>query len=316
MDHASTIQEKRLPSAGHDIPFREAVGVWAKIAALSFGGPAGQIAVMHRILVEEKRWIGEDRFLHALNYCMLLPGPEAQQLAMYIGWLLHRTLGGLVAGTLFVLPGFVAILALSLALRRPRRRAGGRGALLRPQGGGAGDRARSGRAHRPAGAEERRDGGDRGRGLRRHLLLRRALPADHLDGRADRPGWRQGGVRGLQRRRPFRARDRHDVRCRIGAGRRDAGACPPRSRLVAQGGARSACCSGSVPFSRCSLTLGERRRVHPDRGLLQQDGRGHVRRRLRRARLRRAARRSRSTAGSSRARCSTASAWPRRRPAR
>ncbi|MDQ4088330.1 MAG: chromate efflux transporter, partial [Pseudomonadota bacterium] len=86
---------------------------WARIAALSFGGPAGQIAVMHRILVEEKRWIGEQRFLHALNYCMLLPGPEAQQLATYVGWLLHRTKGGLLAGTLFVLPGFVAILALS-----------------------------------------------------------------------------------------------------------------------------------------------------------------------------------------------------------
>jgi chromate transporter len=87
--------------------------VWARIAGLSFGGPAGQIAVMHRILVEEKRWIGEERFLHALNYCMLLPGPEAQQLATYIGWLLHKTRGGLIAGTLFVLPGFVAILALS-----------------------------------------------------------------------------------------------------------------------------------------------------------------------------------------------------------
>jgi len=88
--------------------------VWVKIALLSFGGPAGQIAVMHRILVEERRWISESRFLHALNYCMLLPGPEAQQLATYIGWLLHRTPGGLVAGTLFVLPGFVSILALSL----------------------------------------------------------------------------------------------------------------------------------------------------------------------------------------------------------
>ena len=87
--------------------------VWARIAALSFGGPAGQIAVMHRILVEEKRWIGEERFLHALNYCMLLPGPEAQQLAVYIGWLLHKTKGGLVAGTLFVLPGLIAIMALS-----------------------------------------------------------------------------------------------------------------------------------------------------------------------------------------------------------
>ena len=94
--------------------FGEAVRTWARIAALSFGGPAGQIAVMHRILVDEKRWIGEARFLHALNYCMLLPGPEAQQLAIYIGWLLHRTKGGLVAGTLFVLPGFLAIMALSL----------------------------------------------------------------------------------------------------------------------------------------------------------------------------------------------------------
>ena len=94
--------------------FPEAAWTWAWIASLSFRGPAGQIAVMHRILVEEKRWIGEARFLHALNYCMLLPGPEAQQLAIYIGWLLHRTKGGLVAGILFVLPGFLAIMALSL----------------------------------------------------------------------------------------------------------------------------------------------------------------------------------------------------------
>ena len=98
----------------HGISFADAVRVWLKIALLSFGGPAGQIAIMHRILVDEKRWISERRFLHALNYCMLLPGPEAQQLVTYIGWLLHRTLGGLVAGTLFVLPGFVVILGLSI----------------------------------------------------------------------------------------------------------------------------------------------------------------------------------------------------------
>ena len=98
---------------GHQISLREAIGVWARIAMLSFGGPAGQIAVMHRILVEEKRWIGEERFLHALNFCMLLPGPEAQQLATYIGWLLHKVKGGLIAGTLFILPGLVAIMALS-----------------------------------------------------------------------------------------------------------------------------------------------------------------------------------------------------------
>jgi chromate transporter len=91
----------------------EAFRVWARIGLLSFGGPAGQIALMHRELVERRRWIGEARFLHALNYCMLLPGPEAQQLAIYVGWLLHRTWGGLTAGVLFVLPGFVAILALS-----------------------------------------------------------------------------------------------------------------------------------------------------------------------------------------------------------
>lgn len=97
----------------HGISFGDAVRVWARIAMLSFGGPAGQIAVMHRILVDEKKWIGEERFLHALNFCMLLPGPEAQQLAIYIGWLLHRVKGGLVAGTLFVLPGAVAIMALS-----------------------------------------------------------------------------------------------------------------------------------------------------------------------------------------------------------
>jgi chromate transporter len=99
---------------GAAVSFREAFWLWVKVALNSFGGPAGQIAVMHRYLVEEKRWISESRFLHALNYCMLLPGPEAQQLATYIGWLLHRTWGGIVAGTLFVLPGAVAIWALSV----------------------------------------------------------------------------------------------------------------------------------------------------------------------------------------------------------
>jgi chromate transporter len=92
---------------------REATRTWVRVALLSFGGPAGQIAVMHRIIVEEKRWVSEERFLHALNYCMLLPGPEAQQLATYIGWLMHRTLGGLLAGGLFILPGIICIMVLS-----------------------------------------------------------------------------------------------------------------------------------------------------------------------------------------------------------
>src|SRR6267142_3540220 len=97
----------------HGISLSQAWRVWLRVAGLSFGGPAGQIAVMHRIIVDEKRWISEERFLHALNYCMLLPGPEAQQLATYIGWLMHRTLGGVMAGGLFVVPGIIAIMALS-----------------------------------------------------------------------------------------------------------------------------------------------------------------------------------------------------------
>jgi chromate transporter len=97
------------------ISFGEALGVWMRIGWLSFGGPAGQIALMHRELVERRRWISETRFLHALNYCMLLPGPEAQQLATYIGWLMHRTRGGIVAGALFVLPSQLILVALAWA---------------------------------------------------------------------------------------------------------------------------------------------------------------------------------------------------------
>src|SRR5260370_18774374 len=91
----------------------EALRYWLKLGCISFGGPAGQIAIMHKELVERRRWISEGRFLHALNYCMLLPGPEAQQLATYIGWLMHRTWGGIVAGGLFVLPSVFILIALS-----------------------------------------------------------------------------------------------------------------------------------------------------------------------------------------------------------
>jgi chromate transporter len=93
---------------------RHATAVWARIGLLGFGGPAGQISLMHRELVEARRWVDEGSFLHALNYCMLLPGPEAQQLATYIGWRMHGVAGGIIAGTLFILPGFVSILALSI----------------------------------------------------------------------------------------------------------------------------------------------------------------------------------------------------------
>ncbi|MCA9532106.1 MAG: chromate efflux transporter [Myxococcales bacterium] len=111
---AATPPASREPATPTQVTFGEAVRVWAKIGLLSFGGPAGQVALMHKELVERRKWVDEERFLHALNYCMLLPGPEAQQLATYIGWLLHKTRGGLAAGLLFVLPGFVAILGLSV----------------------------------------------------------------------------------------------------------------------------------------------------------------------------------------------------------
>jgi chromate transporter len=102
-----------LTTAPAPVSFAQAFWYWLKLGFISFGGPAGQIAIMHTELVEQKRWISEKRFLHALNYCMLLPGPEAQQLAIYIGWLMHRTWGGIVAGTLFVLPSLFILIALS-----------------------------------------------------------------------------------------------------------------------------------------------------------------------------------------------------------
>jgi len=114
MSNASSNTGNIANEFGHHVSFGEALKVWLRVAMLSFGGPAGQIAVMHRILVDEKQWVSESRFLHALNYCMVLPGPEAQQLAIYIGWLLHGVRGGLVAGCLFVLPGFLSILLLSI----------------------------------------------------------------------------------------------------------------------------------------------------------------------------------------------------------
>ncbi len=97
----------------HGVSFGDALKFWLRLGFISFGGPAGQIAIMHRALVEEKRWISEKRFLHALNYCMLLPGPEAQQLATYLGWLMHRTWGGVLAGVLFVLPSLFILIGLS-----------------------------------------------------------------------------------------------------------------------------------------------------------------------------------------------------------
>jgi len=105
--------DERSEVEARSVPFKEAFRFWLKLGFISFGGPAGQIAIMHRELVERRRWISEERFLHALNYCMLLPGPEAQQLAIYIGWLLHKTLGGIIAGAFFVIPSIFILLGLS-----------------------------------------------------------------------------------------------------------------------------------------------------------------------------------------------------------
>src|SRR5436309_537903 len=112
---ANSLQERttELSRQGQPPTFREAFRFWLKLGFISFGGPSGQIAMMHTELVEKKRWVDNSRFLHALNFCMLLPGPEAQQLAIYIGWLWHRTWGGIVAGALFVIPSIFILWALS-----------------------------------------------------------------------------------------------------------------------------------------------------------------------------------------------------------
>jgi len=105
-------KDHHVPTVAHP-SFREAFSFWVKLGFISFGGPAGQIAVMHHELVDQKRWVSNERFLNALNYCMLLPGPEAQQLATYIGWLLHRVPGGIIAGVFFVIPSIFILFALS-----------------------------------------------------------------------------------------------------------------------------------------------------------------------------------------------------------
>ena len=158
--------------------FNEALRVWARIGLLSFGGPAGQIALMHRVLVDEKRWIDEPRYLSALNFCMLLPGPEAMQLATYVGWRLHGVRGGLAAGLLFVLPGALLMLALALAYaafgKLPLAEAlfvGVKAAVLAIVVEALLRVAR--RALKGAGRLDHR-----GRGVRRHLRLRRAVSAD------------------------------------------------------------------------------------------------------------------------------------------
>ena len=272
----------------HGIPFGEALRVWARIAALSFGGPAGQIALMHRILVEEKRWIGENRFLHALNYCMLLPGPEAQQLAVYIGWLLHKTKGGLVAGTLFVLPGLLAIMALSW-LYAAFGKVGLVAALF--FGLKAAVLAIVLEAVLRIGRRALRNGVMVALAAAAFvaifvldvpfpLIILGAALIGWLGGRAGLAAFRPGGGHGKIGRQPGRRR-------RQRARRALAGARAAAARVVAQGRRDvSVALADADRAARAEPRRGPR--VQRDRGLLLADGGGHLRRRLCGARLRRA----------------------------
>ena len=206
---------KSLPeisSLSTPVSLGAATRVWLHIALLSFGGPAGQIALMHRVLVDQKKWISERRFLHALNFCMLLPGPEAQQLATYIGWLMHGTLGGLIAGGLFVLPGVAAIMALSVIYASLWRDARHRRRLLRPEGGGACAGRRRDLAARQARVEKSSAQAIAVVAFVCDLLFQRALSADCRRRWADRLLRRSRRLRGL-------------LRLRVGAGERQLAAC-------------------------------------------------------------------------------------------
>ena len=281
------IADRRRVVPAHGVSFREAFWVWLRVAALSFGGPAGQIAVMHRILVEEKRWVSECRFLHALNYCMLLPGPEAQQLATYIGWLMHRTPGGIMAGGLFVVPGLVSIMGFSCiyAALRPCRLVaalffGLKAAVLAVVLQAVvrvGSRALKNTSMVGIAAV----------GVRLHLLSRRAVPADHHRGRPHRLSRHPGGLPAFQ----------------VGGGHGAAGKggseadsllgedLPAHARPPSPepGVPPSGASCGWRRSRRAPADARHRQHVQPDRPVLLQDGDGHLRRRLRRAGLRRAA---------------------------
>ena len=273
---------------------------------------------MHRILVEEKSWISESRFLHALNYCMLLPGPEAQQLATYIGWLLHGTRGGLVAGGAVRPAGLRRHPGAELRLRRLSATSAWSTALFFGlKAGGARDRRRGGGADRQAGAEEPASWSRSPRlafvaifffdvpfpliilAARRRSADRRARLGPSCF--RDQAAWRAAARRRVDRRRHARRSAQPTMRA------------PAAARAAS---ARSGWRCGSRRSRRSCGRFGADSVFHQDRAVLQPDGGGHLRRRLCRARLRRAAGGRALSAGCSRARCSTASAWPRPRPAR
>nr|BFE89914.1 chromate efflux transporter [Pseudomonas brassicacearum subsp. brassicacearum] len=171
------------------VSLRVAFWFWLKLGFISFGGPAGQISIMHQELVERRRWISERRFLHALNYCMLLPGPEAQQLATYLGWLMHRGWGGIIAGALFVLPSLFILIALSWLYVAFGEVPIVAGIFLRHQASGNGNRGACRPPDRLPRTQEQLAVGDRRGVVRRDIRLQRALPADRAGCRRHRlPG--------------------------------------------------------------------------------------------------------------------------------
>ena len=180
------------PPADRGVPFRTASRFWIKLGFINFGGPTGQIAIMHEELVDRLRWIDEDHFLHALNYCVLLPGPEAQQLAIYVGWLLHKVKGGLVAGIAFIAPAFFLMLALSwtYAAHGDVRAVGGVFEGLQAAVVGIITAALI-RIARPRAAGRIPDRGGRGR-VRRDLLPARGLPDRHRRRRGVPGRWPDG----------------------------------------------------------------------------------------------------------------------------
>ncbi len=153
MSKTVVLPQSDSPSVVASVPFWQAIRFWLKLGFISFGGPAGQIAMMHQELVDNRRWISEGRFLHALNFCMVLPGPEAQQLATYIGWLMHKTWGGVIAGVLFILPSLVLLIALAWIYLVWGDVAVVAGIFYGIKPAVVGDRAAGGAPHRLAGAE-------------------------------------------------------------------------------------------------------------------------------------------------------------------
>ena len=206
----ATTETTRTSVGAQTSSFGEFFKVWLKIGCINFGGPAGQIAMMHRIVVDEKKWIEEPRFLHALNFCMLLPGPEAQKLATYIGWLLHGVRGGLVSGILFVLPGAFVMLGLSLLYALGRGVAAIDGALFGIKAAVLVIVIEALLAHRQARAQDRTADRAVGPGLRRHFLSGAAVSADRRRRGADRICRRAEGAGAARAVR--HGRDRRDLR--------------------------------------------------------------------------------------------------------